>query len=51
MNEILKKELELYYGSLLYELDNAKKNNDYFLRRKLEGKIKSINILLETNYV
>lgn len=51
MNEILKKELELYYGSLLYELDTAKKNKDYFLRRKLEGKIKSINILLETNYV
>ena len=51
MNDILKKELELYYGSLLYELQEAKKNRDAFLICKIEGKIKSINILLETNFL
>lgn len=45
MKEQTKLELQKYYGELLYDLENCKK--DIFEKRKIKGKINAICILLE----
>lgn len=45
MKEEIKIGLQLYYGSLLYELEQCK--GDIFAKRKIEGKLSAICVLLE----